>query len=386
MTAPDRLLAEATPLAVRIAALAGPRLLELHIDRPGIKVGDVFAGRVRRVSPALDGAFVALGAAGDGLLRAADVVDDPGDDSGAPLSARLREGQRLAVAIQLAAHDDKGPLLTQRFHDPGAALRTAAQAGPPRPLRRAAPLLQRLAARHPQAAIVAEGATPAQLRGLAGRALPHRAPRPLFEQAGVDEQLAVALAPELALPSGARLRFEPTRTLTAIDLDSAGASQRQAAAINLEAVPVLARQLRLRNLAGLIAVDFLAAPRRDGRRLMAALAAALADDPAQTALEGPSRFALVQIARQRLGPSLAQASGPPAQAAAEALARRLAREARAGPAAAFQVCASPQVVAALLGTDGGAVLARWLGRPVLARAQAGRDHGDFAIAPAQACA
>lgn len=375
---PDRLLAEATPLAARIAAMAGQRLLELHIDRPGAKVGDVFAGRVRRMAPALDGAFVALGAAGDGLLRAAD----------AGLSGRLHEGQRLTVAIAVAAHGDKGPLLTQRLDDPGAALHTATQAGPPRLLRRAAPLLQRLAARYPQADIVTEGTVAWQLRGAASRAVPYRARLPLFEEAGVDEQLERALADELALPSGARLRFEPGRTLTAIDLDSAGAGERSAAAINLEAAPVLARQLRLRNLAGLIAVDFLNASRRDAGRLMARLAAALAEDPAETALEGPSRFGLVQIARQRLGPSLAEATGAPARAAAEALARRLAREARAGPAAAFQVRASPQVVAALLGADGGEALARWLGRRVAVLAEGGRDHHDFAIAPAlgQACA
>lgn len=389
--APDRLLVEATPLAVRIALMAGPRLLELHIDRPGgIAAGDVFVGRVVRIAPALDAAFVDLGSAGTGLLRA-------GDAGGAgPLCGRLHEGQRLAVAIGTAARDDKGPLLTQRFDDPQAALHAAAQSGPPRPLCRAAPVLERLAARYPEARIVAEGtALPAarqRVRSMAllkrrcgaDGAVRHRGRWPLFEEAGVDEQLACALAAEVTLASGARLRFEAGRTLTAIDLDRAAASGRagSAAAINLEAVPVLARQLRLRNLAGLIAVDFLNAAPRDGRRLMARLAAALKDDPAETSLDGPSRFGLVQIARQRLGPPLAEAVGPPPQAAAEALARQLAREARAGPAAAFEVRASPQVTAALLGADGGEALARWLGRGVAALAEDGRRHEDFAIAPA----
>ncbi len=395
--APDRLLVEATPLAVRVALMAGSRLLELHIDRPGgIAADDVFAGRVVRIAPAIGAAFVDLGPAGTGLLRA-------GDACGAgPLCGRLHEGQRLAVAIGTAARDDKGPLLTQRFDDPQAALHAAAQAGPPRPLRRGPPVLERLAARYPEARIVAEGAGLAAapravdadvaLRTVAllkrrcdadGTAR-HRGRRPLFEEAGVDEQLARALAAEVALASGARLRFETGRTLTAIDLDRAAASGRAGsdAAINLEAVPVLARQLRLRNLAGLTVVDFLNAAPRDGRRLMARLAAALKDDPAETSLDGPSRFGLVQIARQRLGPPLAEAVGPPARAAAEALARQLAREARAGPATAFEVRASPQVTAALLGADGGATIARWLGRGVAALAEDGRRHDDFAIAPA----
>ena len=69
----------------------------------------------------------------------------------------------------------------------------------------------------------------------------------------------------------------------------------------------MARQLRLRNLGGIIVVDFLSMSRRaDGERLLAALNAAVRDDPVQTEVYGLSRLGLVELTRARRGPALAE--------------------------------------------------------------------------------
>ena len=380
----DALLVETTPCATRIASMRGGDLVELRIDRPdgGGRPGDVFAGRVVRVEPAIGAAFVDIGRGETGFLRAREA--GPG---GAGVPRSVREGERVAVAVETDARDGKGPVLTRRFEDrDGAVAVAAARARRPRLLRRSEPLLIRLARRHGDAAISVDGPADAAVLRRAGRtdgvAL-HRGAEPLFETAGVEEQIEAALADETRLRSGAVLRFEPVRTLTAVDVDSAGASGRAAApaAVNFEAAPVLARQLRLRNIGGLIVVDFLnMANRADGPRLASRVADALKDDPAETAVCGPSRFGLVEIARQRLGPTLAEAVGPPARAAMEALVSRLRREAGATVGGAFAIRASPDVVAALRTADRDGAVSRWIGRRLEPVAEPDRRRDDVDVA------
>ena len=379
----DTLLVEATPCATRIASMAGGDLVELHIDRPGEghRAGDVFAGRVVRVAPGLDAAFVDIGEGVTGFLRA-------GEAGSAGVSRLVREGERVAVAVKTDARDEKGPVLTRRFEDrDGAMAAAAARAGPPKLLRRSERLLTRLARRHAEAAVVVDSPADATALRRAGRTdgvKLHRGAGPLFETAGAEERIEAALADELRLRSGAVLRFEPVRTLTAIDIDSASASEGGAtpAAINLEAVPALARQLRLRNIGGLVVVDFLnMEDRADRFRLAARVADALKGDPAETAICGPSRLGLVEIARQRLGPTLAEAVGSPVRAAAEALVRRLRREAGAKAGATFGIRASPAVVAALRDAGRGGDIARWVGRRLEWAAEPDRRHDDIDISP-----
>lgn len=163
---------------------------------------------------------------------------------------------------------------------------------------------------------------------------------PIFETHDIAGQIEAALAAELPLPSGGRLLFEPGRTLTAIDVDSgtggAGAAPggavpagtlaggaaagatgggRTAAgtggagrllAVNLEAAEVIARQLRLRNIGGLIVIDFITLrAAADRRRVLERLAAALADDPAAPQVMGWTRAGLVEVTRARAGRPLA---------------------------------------------------------------------------------
>ena len=381
----DTILSETTPRAMRIALMAGDRLVELHIDRPGRghREGDVFAGRVSRVVPALDACFVELPEGVSGFLRTRE-ADAKG--SGETLSRLVQEGQKIAVQVKAEAHDEKGPLLTCRFEDKdGAIAAVVTRSKGLRLLARARMLLTRLADEHPEARIVAD--SPSELVALRkrkrdGEVVLHQGAS-LFENAGVEEQIEAALAPRMDLPSGALLLFEPGRTLTAIDIDTARASEsaRDPLAVNLEAVPVIAHQLRLRNIGGLIVIDFLNMKGDDApRRLMQGLAEALREDPAETASDGPSRFGAVELARRRRGPTLAETVGAPPLAATEALIRRLRREAAMQGGATLVVRASPEVARLFAGDDGGRAIANWVGRRLELVSEPGRAHHETDIA------
>jgi Rne/Rng family ribonuclease len=128
-----------------------------------------------------------------------------------------------------------------------------------------------------------------------------------FEATGAAEQLEQALQPVVPLPGGGSLIIQPTAALTAIDVNGGA---RQALDANLAAAREIARQLRLRRIGGTIVVDFIDLPARGARaRVVAALRAAMADDPAPVQAWPMSRFGLVEISRKRLGPSLAEMLG-----------------------------------------------------------------------------
>jgi len=156
----------------------------------------------------------------------------------------------------------------------------------------------------------------AALPDLASR-LVVRPPRDWVPSANeIDEQVEAALEPEVPLPSGGTLLVEPGRTLTAIDVNSGGAAsdpggkragERRFLEANLEAAAEIARQLRLRNIGGIVVIDFIdlkAPPAR--ARVVDALKAAVGDDPAPCWVGPMSRLGLVEMTRRRRGPSLAE--------------------------------------------------------------------------------
>jgi Rne/Rng family ribonuclease len=142
----------------------------------------------------------------------------------------------------------------------------------------------------------------------------HLPQQPLFAYYKIEREIATALARMVPLPSGASLIFDFTEALTVIDVNSGGFVGNSSAPdnetticnTNLEAVPIIARQIRLRNLAGIIVIDFISMREKQYQaRILTALAAALAFDP--TIQVGSfSRFGLVDIGRKRIGPPLAQ--------------------------------------------------------------------------------
>ena len=140
----------------------------------------------------------------------------------------------------------------------------------------------------------------------------HNGPMPAFDIDDVAGQIDTGLAPRIALPSGVEVLFEPGETLCAIDVDSAGAGGRQGRAprrpveVNLEAVPAIAQQLRLRNLAGAIVVDFVTMRSAyDRDKVQAALAEALREDPVPSQVYGFTRLGHFELTRARRGTTLA---------------------------------------------------------------------------------
>lgn len=145
---------------------------------------------------------------------------------------------------------------------------------------------------------------------LVARLALHRGPAPLFERDGVAEQIEALMRSRVRLPSGGALAIETTRALTAIDVDSGrdahGADQeRTALRTNLEAATEAARQIRLRDIGGIVVIDFIQMAEAASRaRVMETLAGALAADRAPVRHTPISEFGLVEITRRRQGETL----------------------------------------------------------------------------------
>ena len=208
---------------------------------------------------------------------------------------------------------------------------------------------------------------------------------PLFERHDCAGRLAAALEPEVVLPGGARLTIEETRALCAIDVDTSQTADTAAA----ETAAAAGGEIVLRNLGGLIAIDFAG---RGGIRhrtaQLAALGRALKADWTPHRVLGVTAGGVVEVNRQRLGPSLRQALTEPAggafggrrlrlDAAAHEAADAARREAASG-AQALTLRAAPAFLETLA-APGDGVLERWLGIPLTLIADPARPHGRFSI-------
>ena len=208
---------------------------------------------------------------------------------------------------------------------------------------------------------------------------------PLFERHDCAGRLAAALEPEVALPGGARLTIEETRALCAIDVDTSQTADAAAA----ETAGAAGREIVLRNLGGLIAIDFAG---RGGTRhrtaQLAALGRALKADRTPHRVLGVTAGGVVEVNRQRLGPSLRQALTEPAggafggrrlrlDAAAHEAADAARREAASG-ARELTLRAAPALLETLA-APGDGVLERWLGIPLTLIADPARPHGRCSI-------
>jgi ribonuclease E len=137
---------------------------------------------------------------------------------------------------------------------------------------------------------------------------------PLFSRYQIESQIESAFAREVRLESGGAIVFDRTEALVTIDVNSARATkgadiEETALNTNLEAADELARQLRLRDLGGLIVIDFIdMTPERNKRAVENRLADALKEDRARVQVGRISRFGLLEMSRQRLRPSLGEAS------------------------------------------------------------------------------
>jgi Rne/Rng family ribonuclease len=304
------------------------------------------------------------------LPAAAGVSVDRGAVALSPesLRAELRALARQWSDIAARAVGHRAPALL--FEGPGAVERAL--------LDWAAPAMEILCN---DRAVAASAATflSARLPDLA--LTPRFEPAPaLLEAEGIEEQLDAALRAEASIPGGGFLIIEPGRTLTAIDVNSAGGDRRPRE-VNLAAAEEIAHQLQLRAIGGLVVIDFidLRSPNARGP-VLDRLAAALSSDPAGCELAGATRLGLVELTRRRTGPSLAELLTEPCgwegsgrvrriEPVCAGLLRKIAAEARAAPGRGFAVTCAPEIAAALDGPMAAAraELERRLGRAVKLR-------------------
>ncbi|MBI1195747.1 MAG: Rne/Rng family ribonuclease [Gammaproteobacteria bacterium] len=137
---------------------------------------------------------------------------------------------------------------------------------------------------------------------------------PLFTRFQIENQIEAAFQHELRLPSGGSIVIDHTEALIAIDINSARATkggdiEETALQTNLEAADEIARQLRLRDMGGLIVIDFIdMTPSRNQREVEKRLKDALKQDRARIQIGRISRFGLLELSRQRLRPSLGESA------------------------------------------------------------------------------
>jgi ribonuclease G len=287
-------------------------------------------GRVASRVPAMAGAFVALpGGSADGFLP---------DTAGAK---GLPEGTHLALRVIRGPQGGKGPRL--------AALAESVE-GPARLLGRGPGAAERLALLYPEAAIRVDGPAVAAELPVALR------PRVTVGLGDHGEEVA-SLWSELeersvALPGGARMSITPTPALVAIDIDAGAATAERRAkkeaqlALNRALAPAIARQIRLRHLAGAILIDPAGVALNQRPQLAAAFAAALADDPLRPRFLGFTALGLAEILRPRLYPPLHELlSGAHADGLAALAALCSAWENRG--TATEAILAAPEVVGAI---------------------------------------
>lgn len=142
----------------------------------------------------------------------------------------------------------------------------------------------------------------------------YKDPTPLFTRFQIESQIESAFQRDVRLPSGGSIVIDHTEALVSIDINSArstkgGDIEETALTTNLEAADEIARQLRLRDLGGLIVIDFIdMTPIRNQREVEERVKNALSMDRARVQVGRISRFGLLEMSRQRLRPSLGESS------------------------------------------------------------------------------
>jgi ribonuclease G len=372
----DSLLFNVSPGELRIARMRNGRLCDLIIERPDRSLlGNIYLGRILRVLPRLEAAFVDIGETHTAFLRLKGDLPLAGDAILLQIEreAEGEKGPRASLAISLAGPylvytpkqpgirvsrriasieerrrledlmagiidpDDGFILRTQAVGADEASLRAEARQAkerwrkiikqadalippalieaelPPAPREirdQADAAVARIVIDDPQALAAAQRYCKASYPAAAARLELHDSPEPLFDFYEVEPAIEQALLSRLALPSGGEIIIEEGETLTAIDVNTKGASgeDNRGGAIlttNLEAAAEIARQIRLRNIAGAILIDFIGMTRPEEREKVAnAFTQAAIDDPAAVQLRGFTRLGFAEVTRRRTRNSL----------------------------------------------------------------------------------
>ncbi|MDP9196451.1 MAG: ribonuclease E/G [Pseudomonadota bacterium] len=329
------------------AVLADGRLTDLYVDRRDRPdgTGAIILGRVSRLVEGLDVAFVTLDDGTEGMLPASSVRPA---EPGKRIGQILRSGQGILVQIKTSGQGDKAPVLTMDVSLPGRFLvhlplgegvtvsrRLKDEGVDVRPLKdmlsglEGGWILRVSSLSVPLPQVEAEArALSVRAKGISGQtgsaprllisapgpaeraALDHGVQAHIVKNSNMDfsEILSALQDKKVPLPRDGSLFIERTEALTAIDVN--GGEAGNAMAVNLEAAAEVARQIRLRNLSGIIVVDFLNMKTVAHRKkLVEKLREAVAGDPAGCHVWGITALGLVEMTRTRRGPSLQDIAG-----------------------------------------------------------------------------
>jgi ribonuclease G len=441
----EDILVNVTPFEARVALIQQGAVQELHVERGASRglVGNVYLGRVSRVLPGMQSAFIDIGLERAAFLHVADlwqsrahghatpiekllyesqpllvqVIKDPIGTKGARLSTQISIAGRLLVHLPQDPHigvsqrienETERAALRERIHrlmppeeKGGFIIRTMAEdatddalaadvdylrtrwrqildgsKSQPAPslLYHELDLPQRVLrdiASEQTAAIVVDSQTALEalhafaltyMPQLADKLRRHTGERPLFDLHGVEEEIARALARRVDLKSGGYLIIDQTEAMTTIDVNTGGFVGGRnfddtIFRTNLEAAHAIARQLRLRNLGGIIIIDFIDMNSADHRdQVLAELKRALARDRTKASVNGFTSLGLVEMTRKRTRESLAHLLCEPcgtcggrgvqrtARTVAYDIMREIQRESRQFNPREFRILASQSVI------------------------------------------
>lgn len=227
----------------------------------------------------------------------------------------------------------------------------------------------------------------------------YKGERPIFDLFGIDEEIARALGRRVDLKSGGYLIVDQTEALTTIDVNTGGFVGARnfddtIFKTNLEAAGAIARQLRLRNLGGIVIADFIDMTREDHREaVLAEFRKQLARDRVKTMVGGFSQLGLLEMTRKRTRESLAHMLCEPcpscegkgivktARSVAYDILREILREARQFNPREFRVVAAPQVIELLLDEESQhlAGLSDFIGKPISLQSEASMGQEQYDI-------
>jgi ribonuclease G len=488
----EDILVNVTPRETRVAITASGVVQELLIEREANRglVGNIYVGRVARVLPGMQSAFVDVGLERAAFLHVADIwghgrAGKNGDEAGHPIERLLAEGEPLLVQVAKDPIGTKGARLTtqvslagrllvylpasseqnnphigisQRIEDEGGRqllrerlrelvpadekggfiVRTLAEAAaddelrgdinylrnlwnviwersrgakPPERIYQDLSLSQRVLRdivtattgrvvidsreTYQKLAAFAETYMPSAL----GRLEHYTGERPLFDFYNVEAEIEKALSRRVDLKSGGTLVIDQTEALTTIDVNTGGFVGNRnfddtVFKTNLEAAQSIARQLRLRNLGGIIIVDFIDMQSVDHKAaVLEELKRALARDRTRVTVNGFTALGLVEMTRKRTRESLAHVlceACPTCEGRGEVktahtvcyeILREILRESRAFQAKEFRILASPPVIDLFQEEESSslAMLIDFIGKPVSLQVEASYTQEEFDI-------
>jgi ribonuclease G len=488
----EDILINVTPQETRVAVMASGVVQELHVERSATRglVGNIYMGRVVRVLPGMQSAFVEMGLERAAFLHVADIWEErqngaangdaPRAGATRPIEKILAEGQPLLVQVIKDPIGTKGARLStqisiagrllvhlpqdshigvsQRIEDEagrkalrerlqqllppeesgGYIIRTMAETATEAELANDVAYLRRLwgyirersqtshapSLLHQDLSLaqrvlrdfvnedtgrvlIDSRETFTRLQAFAVDYVPKVAPklehyageRPLFDLYSVEDEIERALARRVDLKSGGYLIVDQTEAMTTIDVNTGGFVgvrnfEDTIFKTNLEAAQVIARQLRLRNLGGIIILDFIDMTNADHRAaVLAEFQKFLARDRTKMTLNGFTQLGLVEMTRKRTRESLEHVLCEPcatcqgrgtvktARTVCYEILREILREARQFNAREFRILAAQSVIDLFLEEESQslAMLGDFIGKPVSMRVETSYPQEQFDI-------